>query len=131
MRKELNYRCPFVALEGTAHPSIFRTYLTTQMLSSVAALTNGYTSPMAMPQSRVAASMDASADLKALAKSLNPVVVSRCARIACTATVSHPGLLTLTLTLTRCAGLLRPAEPGRGRVLGADQRGDHRLAAPC
>ena len=59
------------------------------MLSSVAALTNGYTSPMAMPQSRVAASMDASADLKALAKSLNPVVVSRRARIACTATVSH------------------------------------------
>ena len=52
------------------------------MLSSVAALTNGYTSPMAMPQSRVAASMDASADLKALAKSLNPVVVSRRARIA-------------------------------------------------
>ena len=47
------------------------------MLSSVAALTNGYTSPMALPQSRVAASMVDINGLKALAKSQNPVVVSR------------------------------------------------------
>ena len=47
------------------------------MLSSVAALTNGYTSPMALPQSRVAASMVDINGLKDLAKSQNPVVVSR------------------------------------------------------
>jgi hypothetical protein len=44
------------------------------MLSSVAALTNGYTSPMALPQSRVAASMVDINGLKDLAKSQNPVV---------------------------------------------------------
>ena len=47
------------------------------MLSSVAALTNGYTSPMALPQSRVAASMVDINGLKDLAKSQNPVVVSQ------------------------------------------------------
>ena len=47
------------------------------MLSSVAALTNGYTSPMALPQSRVAASMLDIGGLKDLAKQQNPVVVSR------------------------------------------------------
>jgi len=96
------------------------------MLSSVAALTNGYTGPVALPQSQVKVSMASLDQLKDLAKSQNPVVVS-CHRrtVRC---VSHPGLL--TLAPTRCSGLLGPAEPGRRRVLGADQRGDHRLAAP-
>ena len=48
------------------------------MLSSVAALSPaGYASPMALPQSRVAASMVDINGLKDLAKSQNPVVVSR------------------------------------------------------
>jgi len=47
----------------------------TQMLSSVAALSPaGYASPMALPQSRVAASMVDINGLKDLAKSQNPVV---------------------------------------------------------
>jgi|TARA_B110000196_G_scaffold193357_1_gene165642 hypothetical protein len=47
------------------------------MLSSVAALTSGYTAPTALPQSRVAVSMSMDiGGLKDMAKSQNPVVVS-------------------------------------------------------
>ena len=47
------------------------------MLSSVAALSPaGYTSPMALPQSQVKASMASLDQLKDLAKSQNPVVVN-------------------------------------------------------
>ena len=54
-----------------------RSILATQMLSSVAALSPaGYTSPMALPQSQVKASMASLDQLKDLAKSQNPVVVS-------------------------------------------------------
>ena len=54
-----------------------RSILPTQMLSSVAALSPaGYTSPMALPQSQVKASMASLDQLKDLAKSQNPVVVS-------------------------------------------------------
>ena len=49
----------------------------TRMLSSVAALTSGYTAPTALPQSRVAVSMSMDiGGLKDMAKSQNPVVVS-------------------------------------------------------
>ena len=52
--------------------------LATSMLSSVAALTSGYTAPTALPQSRVAASMSMDiGGLKDMAKAQNPVVVSR------------------------------------------------------
>lgn len=51
------------------------------MLSSVAALTSGYTAPTALPQSRVAASMSMDiGGLKDMAKAQNPVVVSRANR---------------------------------------------------
>ena len=85
------------------------------MLSSVAALSPaGYTSPMALPQSQVKASMASLDQLKDLAKSQNPVVVSCRRKQPPTARlcISHPGLL--TLAPTRCSGLLGPAEPGRG-----------------
>ena len=129
-------RCPlisggaFFCIWAPKHLHPDTPILATQMLSSVAALSPaGYTSPMALPQSQVKASMASLDQLKDLAKSQNPVVVS-CRKQPPTARlcISHPGLL--TLAPTRCSGLLGPAEPCRGRVLGADQRGDHRLAAP-
>ena len=88
----------------------------------------GAAAARARPKS-LAETMASLDQLKDLAKSQNPVVVS-CREQPPNARwcISHPGLL--TLAPTRCSGLLGPAEPCRGRVPGADQRGDHRLAAP-
>jgi len=76
-------RCPlisggaFFCIWAPKHLHPDTPILATQMLSSVAALSPaGYTSPMALPQSQVKASMASLDQLKDLAKSQNPVVVS-------------------------------------------------------
>ena len=75
-------RCPLIyggAFLCIWAPKLFipDTILATQMLSSVAALSPaGYAGSMALPQSQVKASMASLDQLKDLAKSQNPVVVS-------------------------------------------------------
>jgi len=74
--------CQIAELLSTQAPDISTTFASLirspSMLSSVAALTSGYTAPTALPQSRVAASMSMDiGGLKDMAKAQNPVVVSR------------------------------------------------------